>query len=684
MKLSCLLITLLLALISCSGNPPIVPTSTLVPAVAMTPTTSPTSIVTATSFPGPRLSPTPPPSSTATRAPTQTPLPTPVTMAPQSTAWRWNDRFDPSIPTLIEPSGNAFRIRTTWEITQVDYLYQWLGLGRPVRDYQQIKRSGPSFTRGSEPVGVEKITALVEALDRLYPTQFLLVGRGHTDDYPAWSIELTGTDKQHLLIYSGSTDNPGGGPWNILYNGRLYAQYEGALGQVLGQLFQSIRGQPAATYRPGGREQDHAYFSTSGLPAQLTYGYWGLLPVSDSFSYVADLPKMQIRGEIVVWQLVAGYADTVIGRITNPKNITLDQNGRQIACNLTSPASSDPSGAAWSFECPLDHIAEGDTFHYPIQIQYGTDRGTVDQTEGELYGKWTAEPNPVWTPPSDEIAAAFTQEPTAHQLMMTHLLGYASYSADINVNTPRAGPRKGESVWFGETAVGGKTLRYTLGTPFNLQDGKLTRWDLNESTIQQMLQTILALPLTRRVLGASSHPVINMWFANNMSQPKILGYLFGGFPREYQIEITPCGTMPGGRFPNDAQPLEAFSYNQFESFRLPDFVLIGNQAVVASLDLHPNQDTRDGALSVLTPAELQTGSAKPFDRIWMQSSALYPKGTELGLWLPSNTSPSEEGIYDKIASALPGQLTKMYGWWQVRGLTFKMTTDGRLVITSCN
>lgn len=682
MKFSRLLLVAMLALISCSSNSPLVPTSTLLPTGTMTPTPAPTSMVTATPFPSSTLSPTPLPSSTPTLVPTNTPSLTPIANTPQLSAWRLNDRSESKHPTLLEPSGNAFRIRSTWELTQVDYLFRWWGLGTPVLDYQQIKRGGPNFTRGSESVPTEKIAALIEALDHLYPIQFLLVGQGHTDDYPAWSLELTGTDQQHLLLYSASTDNPGQGPWNILYNGRLYAQYDGTLGEALRQLFQSIPGQPAATFTAGGREQDHAYFATTGLPNQLTYGFWGLLPLNDGFSYVADLIKMQIRGEIVGRESIGGYGHMVIGRITDLKQITLDQNGRQIVCNLTRLASSDPVGAAWSFECPLSHVAEGDSYHYPIQIQFGTDQGAVNQIEGELYGKWTAEPNPVWTPPSAEIAAAFAQEPTAHDLMTIQLLGYASYNADINVNSPLAGLRTGESVWFGETRVGGKTIRYTIGTPFALQDGKLVRWDLNEATLQQMLQTILALPLTQRVLNASSHPVINMWFAKNGNQPKSSGYLVGGYSREYQIEITPCGTLPGGHFPNDTQPLEAFSYNQFDSFWLPDFVLIRNQAVVASLDLHPNQDNRDGALSVLIPAELQTASAKPFTRIWMQSSALFQKGTELDLWLPANAGPSE-GIYDKMVSALPGQVTKVGAWWRVSGLAFKVTAEGRLVVTSC-
>ena len=147
---------------------------------------------------------------------------------------------DPRVPALLEKSSDgtgASRIKPGWEISAIEYVDAWWGLGEPGLHDLTIKRDGAGYKLDGSPARTEDVQALVKSLDHLYPAQMLMQGHAWTDDYPSWAVELVGTDGQHILLRASSTGIPGNGPWNVLYNGLLFAQYDGSVAKPLGQLF---------------------------------------------------------------------------------------------------------------------------------------------------------------------------------------------------------------------------------------------------------------------------------------------------------------------------------------------------------------------------------------------------------------------------------------------------------------
>jgi hypothetical protein len=255
--------------------------------------------------------------------------------------WVRPDPATPKAPPLLEKSSRVdsgasseLQLKPDWEIASIEYVYTWWGLGEPGLENQFIQRDGTGYKLGTAPVASENVQALIKSLNHLYPAQMLMQGHAWTDDYPSWTVEIIGTDGQHVLLMASSTGNPGNGPWNVLYNGRLYAQYDGSVAKPIGQLF---GGRLGKDNRPdaGSGPTDQVNFSTVGLPPQLIYGFWGLLPISNGFSYTADADKGEIKGQIVGGSRIGSME---IGQIKELKSLQLSTGGegqaQQVSCKI--------------------------------------------------------------------------------------------------------------------------------------------------------------------------------------------------------------------------------------------------------------------------------------------------------------------------------------------------------------
>jgi hypothetical protein len=104
-----------------------------------------------------------------------------------------------------------------------------------------ITRAGDAFFTGEHDVPAGHIAALVAALAHLHETDGLESCTDHTDDYPYVQLEierasgtvmLTSTSNCALLV-----------PWNVVINGRLYAQYNGTIGRAFEQLLADLEPQ---------------------------------------------------------------------------------------------------------------------------------------------------------------------------------------------------------------------------------------------------------------------------------------------------------------------------------------------------------------------------------------------------------------------------------------------------------
>jgi len=218
---------------------------------------------------------------------------------PPFKSWKIVDPRDPSLPDLIIGDGGDYHLDPSWELASIVYTYEWGGLGEPVNDTQSIKAQDGGFIRDDgEPVAAGGIEALILAVGHLHPVSAYIGGHAWTDDYPSWQLLITGQDGRTVEIQSTSTGNVGSGPWNVYTNGRIYAQYDGTLGDAIMSLFESERGSPTAVFSPGGRDQNLVYFEVTGWPSTLeptdTLIDYYLFPPPEEFqAALAKSPKAQ-------------------------------------------------------------------------------------------------------------------------------------------------------------------------------------------------------------------------------------------------------------------------------------------------------------------------------------------------------------------------------------------------------
>lgn len=607
--------------------------------------------------------------------------PLPSAAPPAPSLWNVYDPRDAAQAELVIADGDSLAIDPQWAVQSIEYVYKWWGLAKPVFDHQLISREGDEFRKDGQSIKAEDVAAFLASIKHLYPVQLSVGGYAWTDDYPSWSIEITGVDGRRVLLTSSSTGNAGDAPWNVLFNGRQYAQYDGSLAEPLGKLFASQRGQPAAIYYPGGLMPDAVMYSISSWPRQLAFGFNGLLPIADGFRYRPNVVSGTLEGLIEGRSSIGGYGHMVIGTIDRLRHVTLT-GPETVDCAITPIDSSDPSAALWKFSCPLPTMKPDAAYRFGISIEFGTDQGDTLTTTGELFGRWSEAPDVLLMPPPAEIGAALATNATASDLLSDHILAYALYQSVISTTGPFSGTQTGEVILLGQAAVDGHTVRYTVGTPFTVQDGQLTEWTLSRAALQQLVQDVGRQPLTQRIFAAVPTATLNLWYAETVAQAERRSINYQSRP--YQIELGACGELRATKVPTTGQPLRAFGFNADWAFGQADFVLIDGQALVNDLDLMPNRDDRGGVLPLLMPAELQTGDAPPFERVWLQSASYNDRRPMLTLWVPKQTSAEAQARYDAIAAALPVTVDKSYDTlWEAAGLTFVVTGDGRLAVQAC-
>ena len=224
-------------------------------------------------------------------------------------------------------------------------------------------------------------------------------------------------------------------------------------------------------------------------------------------------------------------------------------------------------------------------------------------------------------------------------LLTDNSLAPVTYKGKVPPNNPMGGELTGEAIFLGQTEAYSQPVRYSIGAPFVLSNAQLSRWALDRATLDGMLKTIVELPTTKRVVKGAPAVALNMWYTNAS----------GVVPGGYSIKVEACGdSVPGGSFPTDNKPLEAFGYSLSPSFGQPDFVLVNGKPVVAHLDTYFYVGL-DPARAALVPDVFNTGSSRAFQRIWLENNVLK-------LFMPSDATPAERDIYEKIAKSLPGSV----------------------------
>ena len=584
-------------------------------------------------------------------------------------------------PALVKPSNGSYRVDPDWHVDKIEYVYEWWGLGDPILDYQVVRREGDGYLLGSLNIDTRVITSLIESLRDLHPTQFSLIALSHTDDYPSWRMEFVGSDGRRLLVYSSSTGNPGSAPWNVLDNGRLYAQYTGAIAEPMSDLFHSPQGEPAAAFFPGGWDPDYVFFATAGWPPQLTEGFEGLLPVSDSFQYTADATSGTIRAFLQGRSSIGGFGNMILGEITALNQALLSiPNETTVPCTVEEIKAEDPSAASWAIECQAGPATSGSHFKFPLRLEISTSDGRDLHIDGALIGVWNTQKGTMLLPPPSEIVAPLTAYGPATLFLQDHPVVFYNYVASISREGIIAA--SGEAILLGDVQIGDRKVPYTLATPFGVE-GKTVEWVLSEEELDLLILDVMQTPLVTRALPSLPNLMINLYYSESMNLPEF-PMLLNSSPVRYSISLAQCASVPASQYPDLQHPLRAFSLNGRWAFERPQFVLIDGKPIIVDLDLWPYRDDPPSITSLLIPPQLDTGSAPPFERIWFNSDSFIGGGPELTLWVPRGIDPTTTEPYSRIFSSLPAPIEHWAGnIWVARGLTLLVAPDGSLQISVC-
>jgi hypothetical protein len=130
-----------------------------------------------------------------------------------------------------------------------------------------MESKGDRWEAFGAPIDSAVVKALAGAFDQLVPSDGLKNCDSRSDDYPDFTIHVTGSrGAVDLLSTSNCRDCA---PWNVVHNGKLYVQSSGKLGKALDPLLRAGK-VPAATWfgKEGGLMFD--YLSRRDPPKGVT------------------------------------------------------------------------------------------------------------------------------------------------------------------------------------------------------------------------------------------------------------------------------------------------------------------------------------------------------------------------------------------------------------------------------
>jgi hypothetical protein len=636
--------------------------------------------------------------------PTVTPTPEP----PKVELYRPSNTYDPkdsSLPELIIPAKNGLRLDPEWQISKIEYTYDWWGYStEPVLGYEKIEKKGGVFFWNKQEIDLEKIQNFVNSLSNLHPAESLLVGTWHTDDYPTWQVDLSGSDGNHVLIYSSSNENPGYGPWHVIYNGRIYAEYGGEIGPAIGKLFEedesafAWKGGTIGDYHPDGLMG----FETVGWPNQLWYGFDGLLPLAGSFHYVINPEIKELQGYIRGRYSIGGFGNLVVGKITTLRTVKLSVEDKQLLCEIEKLQSTDTYSDEWTFNCKMPNMQIGERYRYPIEIVFDLDTGQKLLTKGAIFGT-TGSHNEYWViPPSGEIQSAINNSNEFKELLK-HTVVYTSlYQGKMNLTEDASLVLAGQIILLGEAEYKDERIKYSVVTPFMVKDGKFLRFDLSVEDIKKLIVDVMNSSLTKRFLVYYPDATINLWYSSmdNVEPPQMSGLLTDtGASGELKTKWGVCGGEYERNYPSSDMPLRMFSFNDEYlgnpwgvGLRLPDirFILIENKTFVEQINFSRWSGKNDKELELfwdlLLPSQLNVSTIHPYLQI-DYSIAKH----KLRLTPPYYSTDNEFETYVKSLSLLPvpfeiklldDKAGKLYNY-TVKDVDMVVQSDGTLNINSC-
>ena len=622
----------------------------------------------------PTLVPTLPPTLTPTSTPTPTPTPLPLSFVSTSLDQPGNWEFglpyiNPSLPELFLEGEDGYSLEPSFELSSIEMSYEWWGLGEPMFDYQLVERKGDRFWKGDSVISAGHIEALLQSVANLYPGPQMLYSITHTDDYPIWTIELVGVNGERVLIHSQSNTFDLA-PWNVIYNGQIYSQFNGKLSEAIAAIFSTDEGQPMAWTGTGEYEEGYLYVESIGWPAQLSYGFNGLIPVQSAFNYSPNPEQNAIVGYLEGRSSIGGMGHMIIGSITELDAIRIEVSGDQmVTCTLESLESYDPAAFVWGFECLIPEREEVDEYSYPIEVSFTTDQNRSFTTAGNLFGSWEqAIALPVIALP-DEIHQALQTSAEAKDLLSDHQIVAIQYQASADPQTGLLDHNwLGEIALLGQVDLGGRILPYSISLKVGVIDSNLTKWDLDRDELKSLLMEVLEQPITQRFLDGDPNLVLNVYYGEG--EEAIL----------WRGNLPACADLPYSSrgLPTKEIPLRGFALNRSWSFSGMQVVLFDGGSRITNLRIH-SQWPEDSIWASLLPEELTFENAPPFNRI-----EIWPWSPVVAVVWDENSSSADIEVYKSIADNWSGP-KEIQNW----GIMFEpamlgLTDDGRLELIDCN
>lgn len=632
------------------------------------------------------------PSSTVT--PTVTPEPIDVKLYKPQNIY---DPKDPSLPELIIPSDDGMKLDPNWVISKIEYTYDWWGYStEPILGYQKIEYKNNQYYLDNEKILSKKVDDFINSLSNLHPAQSILTGIWHTDDYPTWQVELTGNDGNRILVYSSSNENPGYGPWNVIYNGRIYVEYGGLIGPAIGKLFWEEddksywEGAGFGDYHPKGLMA----FSTVGWTNQLWDGFDGLLPVANSFHYYIDSEKEEIRGYVRGRYSIGGFGNLVIGNVTNLHSVKINIEGKDKFCSIEKVESDDTYSEEWTFLCKLSEIENEQRYRYPVELIFTTDKGQRFITDGSLYGILGSQ-NKFWIiPPAEEIQMAINSNTNAQALLKSSTLYVSLYNGKLQLSEDTSPVISGQFSIIGEAEIDSERIKYSVFTPFIVENQRFTKFTLTEQDLKDFLYDVMKSPITRRIMTYYPDVTLNLWYdkEKNKLEPEIPFLEVSAFISPFQTELTSCTNKDLHIYPSKNKPYRVFTFNSnylfnpWSGFRHDAvfFLLTEDKTLVSDISLSQwsNLDNKglDTFSQLQLPSQLNIFNIRPFLDIKYSTE-------DMELWVVPHYEATQDeiNIYESSLALLPSPIEEKRAgrWYIIKNLQFVVNEDGTISAVSC-
>ena len=624
-----------------------------------------------------------------TLTPTITPTPAPLSEAVQMTdgssfeSWELTNLADDRKPELFTGKDGVFALKTDWTVTRVDFVYKWWGNGVPILNYQYLNSASGKFTSSTgKTVTADAVGELLAAVSNLQAEPGMLYSLDHANDFPAWYLEFQGENGETVLVQSTSNSFVNGTPWNVYYNGKYYAQFDGSLLPAIQKVF------PHEPY-------EYEYSFSAPNPYTIAYNverddslgvpnFTGLLPIRGDFYYIAREGDSGIIIFIRSNGLSGFIPDEVQSVIKSVQKVELTSPDKsKVRCYIDENRFSY-LGEGWTISCPVEQ-PEGDmTFNFPIEVQFRTQEGKTITTKGNLSSYWgfmdiTA---PAVIP--EWMADAFARDPRASQLWNDHLIFDLEYMAVMNKKQEGKGTIYGEAVLLGETQWNGEVLKYTVASPFKFVDGKLIRWDLAREDIDTLLTNLQTQPLANAALGASDDATLNLYVAKWDLTPD-LESLWNFDPVDFNIKRQGRCSYPEVELPSKDQAFLGFAFNggwyQSNSYQ-QQFVFVDGVIVPLNYIFYPSDE--DPVVLAIKPVSLNDRRFQSAEVVALTTDT--DTGIGIVLVLGSNTSTKSKNDLREVIKEYFGISiidTSEGDYWLVDDIGMMIYPDGTTDFVHC-